>query len=66
MFNLRYIIFMFNFHLYTIFTKITWGKKTEVFRMPQNKLINEGCCFSLVTEEYTIDFECSSRLVEYL
>ena len=57
---------MFNFHLYTIFTKITWGKKTEVFRMPQNKLINEGCCFSLVTEEYTIDFECSSRLVEYL
>ena len=54
---------MFNFHLYTIFTKITWGKKTEVFRMPQNKLINEGCCFSLVTEEYTIDFECSSRLV---
>lgn len=46
----------------TLVRKIQWGKRTVIFNLPANKDVDENCCFSLVTDSYTIDLECSSRL----
>lgn len=42
--------------------RVQWGKKTDIFMASDNAGVDENCCFSLVTDEYTIDLQCSSRL----
>ena len=42
-----------------IVNKIIYGRVSEVLK--QNDDLDESLCFSMVTREYTIDLECSSR-----
>ena len=44
----------------TIIRNILWGKEAAIFKREENNSLKSSCCFSLVTRDYTIDFECAN------
>lgn len=45
----------------SIVRHVLYGKQTDIFKQPSNKDTHENVCFSLATDDYTIDLECSSQ-----
>ena len=45
-----------------IVRRILYGKHSAIFQREENKQVKETLCFTMVTKDYTIDFECASEL----
>lgn len=45
-----------------ILKRILYGKHSAIFQREENKDVKEALCFTMVTNDYTIDFECASEL----
>ena len=46
----------------TIIKRILYGKHSAIFQREENKHLKDSLCFTMVTRDYTIDFECASEL----
>ena len=45
-----------------IIKRILYGKHSAIFQREENKDVKDALCFTMVTRDYTIDFECASEL----
>ena len=45
-----------------IIKRILYGKHSAIFQREENKDVKDVLCFTMVTRDYTIDFECASEL----